>query len=346
LANVPSVRSGVSKRQLPFAFGVLALATVAIAVGWYLVDRPESTGSTGTGSTFVTFSQTSNIVVLELATGRTRLVTHADGRYLAVSSPTWSPGGRRIAFARQTCPHCSFRIAIAALGTSSTDSLRGWRRDANEPTWSPDGRRLVFTTSHDEIRELALFEVREGRGRVLGIHREAGEGGEEDEVESPNHPAFSPDSRTVAFEAETARERTRINLLDLTSGELRELENEADHNASPAFSPTGRQLVFSQTDARFVWDVCTVQLDSGDQVCLTRGPANEVDPSWSPDGRSIIFAGDQADPQHLIRSLYIMRPDGTGLRRITDGFDDGAPAFSPDGTEVAFVRREIHRIRR
>ena len=225
-------------------------------------------------------------------------------------------------------------------------ALRGWRKDANEPTWAPDGERLAFTSSHGEERDLALFEFRAGRGRTLPDHAEAADGGEEKEIEAPNNPAFSPDSRTVAFEAETTRERTRIYLLRLASGDLRELENEADHNAYPAFSPDGRQLVFSQTDSRFAWDLCVVRLDRGEQSCLTRSPANEVQPSWSPDGRSIIFASDRDDPNRAIRSLYVVRPDGSGLRRLTNGFDDGAPAFSPDGSEVAFVRRRIHRVNR
>ena len=341
---------GVSKRQLQFAFGGVALAAVAIGVGTLLVreggepERSAGTGvSPGTGSTFVTVSRSSDIAVLELATGRTRLVTHAGDRYLAVSSPTWSPDGRRIAFAQQTCPHCPFRIAVVAPDERSTKSLRGWRKDANEPTWSPDGGRLVFTTSHEAERELALLDVREGRGRALGIHEDAAGGGE---VESPNHPAFSPGGSTIAFEAGTTRERTRIYLLDLVTGELRRIENKAAGNAFPAFSPTGRQLAFSQTDSRFAWDLCIVRLDGGEQVCLTRGSANEVEPSWSPDGRSIIFASDRADPQRVIRSLYTVRPDGSGLRRLTKGFDAGAPAFSRDGTEVAFVRRRIERFRR
>jgi len=303
-------------------------------------------GSATTAQTFVTVSRSSNVAVLELATGRTRLATHAGGRYLAVASPTWAPDGRRIAFARQTCPHCSFRIALIFLGQGLSQPLPGWRKDVNEPTWSPDGGRLVFTTSDEGKRGLALFDLRHGRGRALVIHADTSGGGGEEEVEAPNHPAFSRDGRTVAFEAEITRERTRIFLLDLASGEASVIKNEAVGNAYPAFSPTGKRLAFSQTDARYAWDVCIVRRDGSDPVCLTRSSANDVEPTWSSDGKSIVFASDRDDPQRLTRSLYVVRPDGSGLRRLTKGFDDGAPTFSPDGTEVAFVRRQILRIRR
>lgn len=341
------MRSGRFKRLTLLALG-LGVVIGALAIGKLVADGAGETsaGSRETGETFVTVSRSSNIAVLELATGRTRLLTHADGRYLAVASPTWSPNGRRIAFARQTCAHCPFRIAVASLGSSSIEPSHGWRKNAIEPTWSPDADRLIVATSEKGDRKLVLFRLRQGRGRALAIHADEADAGEAEEVEAPNHPAFGPDGRTVAFEAEITRERTRIFLFDLVSGDVSKIENEAVGNAFPAFSPTGKRLAFSQSDAQFAWDVCTVRRDGSDQVCLTRGSANDVEPTWSADGRSIVFSSDRADPQRLTRSLYAIRPDGTGLRRLTEGFDDGAPAFSRDGTELAFVRRQIHRIRR
>ena len=342
---------GVSKRLLLVASGAgalvigIALALVVVAAG----GDGSGTPTASTGSVFRTTSRSSDIVVLELATGRIRPVTRRQGRYLAVSSPTWSPDGRRLAFAQQTCPHCPFRIAVVDASGGQARAVTGPRRDVNEPSWSPSGDRLAVTTSEHNERSLALVNLPSGRIQELEPHLEEGsegEEGEEEEIEAPNHPAFSPDGRSIAFDAEASQERTSLRLLDVASGEVQAVESKAHNNGYPTFSPSGRRLAFSRTDAAFRWDLCVAPLDGQDQVCLTRGPANDTEPSWSPKGRSIVFASDREDPTVGLRSLYVVRPDGRGLRRLTTGFDDGAPAFSPDGALVAFVRRQIVEVER
>jgi len=340
------MRAAPSKRLLlVVASGAVVLAAIGVALaGFRGTGEDDATGAT-VSSTFVTASRSSSIVVLDLMTGRTRALVRPAGRYLAVSSPTWSPDGHRIAYAQQACPHCRFRISVVDQAGTLPRVVSDQREDLNEPDWSPQGDTLVVTKAEHTERELGLLVLATGGVQPLEAHGEPAaaeeEEEEEEEVEAPNHPAFSPDGRTVAFEAEVPVERTEIQLLGVTSGELSPVESEADHFAYPVFSPTGRRLAYSRTDPGLTWNICTARLNGRDQVCLTHGPANDTEPTWSPNGRSIVFASDREDPEVGLRSLYTINVDGSGLRRLTNGFDDGAPALSPDGTKVAFVRRQI-----
>jgi Tol biopolymer transport system component len=62
------------------------------------------------------------------------------------------------------------------------------------------------------------------------------------------------------------------------------------------------------------------------------GAAGCCTASWSPDGSTILF--DAHD------RLYLIRPDGTDLRRIElaveGGYSAYEPAWSPDGTRLVF----------
>ena len=58
-----------------------------------------------------------------------------------------------------------------------------------------------------------------------------------------------------------------------------------------------------------------------------------VMPHWSPDGESVVFDGNGGDGWEL----YLIRPDGTGLTRLTknDTVDSNA-TWAPDGRRLAY----------
>jgi TolB protein len=74
--------------------------------------------------------------------------------------------------------------------------------------------------------------------------------------------------------------------------------------------------------------------DGGNERPLVAPADVDYDATWSPDGAAIVFTSER----HGSADLYRVKPDGTGLERLTEApaYDDQA-AFSPDGRQLVFV---------
>ncbi|MCU0844992.1 MAG: hypothetical protein MUC76_08720 [Spirochaetes bacterium] len=73
------------------------------------------------------------------------------------------------------------------------------------------------------------------------------------------------------------------------------------------------------------------------QLTHTAEGINDHQASWSADGASIAFSRDTG-PFH---EIWIMDHDGGEQRRLTTGFFDGYPRFSPDGRYISFSRSTV-----
>ena len=81
-------------------------------------------------------------------------------------------------------------------------------------------------------------------------------------------------------------------------------------------------------------EIYIVRADGTGGRNLTTNPANDWGPDWSSDGQWIVFNSDR-DGGAL--GGYVVRPDGSDLRRLPiDGWVEYA-TFSPDGTRIAFM---------
>src|SRR4051812_23091819 len=118
-------------------------------------------------------------------------------------------------------------------------------------------------------------------------------------------------------------------------------------DAQSAGSPDGRRIAFkSRRNGNN--ELYVMNAAGSDETRLTPAnpnprpvlerPGDERYPSYSPDGSKSVFRGDHDLVDHSgDEELYLMNADGTGIVQLThnDVFDS-APAFSPDGTKLAF----------
>jgi Tol biopolymer transport system component len=104
------------------------------------------------------------------------------------------------------------------------------------------------------------------------------------------------------------------------------------------WSPDGTRIAFDFEDDTGV-HIATMNADGTDRRVLTDAPGVQETPEWSPDGEWITYAEMDASLLPDFRlSIWVIRADGTGARRVTSGGFDVEPVFSPDGTRIAFSR--------
>lgn len=160
-----------------------------------------------------------------------------------------------------------------------------------------------------------------------------------------NSPAWSPDRRWVVFASSRGRRTLVETSLWITAAEPgaepRRLTSEAAVDRDPVWTPDGRAIVFA-SDRGGSFDLWRLELAPGPngwpEVAgapepLTRGPDHELHPSPAPDGRRIAFMQVSRDASRS--SLWLLGPDRTV--QLTQGPADMTPAWSPDGSTIAFA---------
>ncbi len=156
-------------------------------------------------------------------------------------------------------------------------------------------------------------------------------------------PVWSPDGASIVFTSERAgsADLFRVNP---AGGALERLTDDSAYDDQAAFSPDGKQLVFVSTRGGGTADLWLLDVQTKQAKALTSGPGGDFRPSWSPDGIWIAFSSDRDSTlpfaygrwEHLhVVDVYVVRPDGSGLRRITKPGDFcGSPKWLPDGQRL------------
>ena len=117
-------------------------------------------------------------------------------------------------------------------------------------------------------------------------------------------------------------------------------EQHRSGDSGPAWSHDGHRIAFTrQTNENFGLFRLFVMNANGSGVrrMLPDSPFDdERDASWSPKADLVAFKGRA--PNSPVAPLFASASDGSGLRKISpDGWDAQSPAFTPDGSGIAFV---------
>jgi dipeptidyl aminopeptidase/acylaminoacyl peptidase len=194
---------------------------------------------------------------------------------------------------------------------------------------SPDGRLVAFwTIEGDGVSRMHVVGVDGRDERPIAGNLSLGFTNTID--------TWSADSRFIATEAVVPDPSTatdRIVVVDVRTGTARVITRPGLVAQNPLWSPDGQSIAFTAVSAG-IRSLAVIRLDGSDLRTLggtVRGVSGPD--TWSPDGRWIYF-----DANGLIYRTDVSTGRTEWL--FTSDLKSGAPASSPDGSQVAFM---VHR---
>jgi hypothetical protein len=212
------------------------------------------------------------------------------------------------------------RIIRKLITTAVTTELESLQYLHSAGTWDPSGTRFALATVVAGRASLMILGVDDPRATAR--HQVA----QVDEIFSPT---WSPDGRTVAFSA-VKNGFSDLFSLDLASGQVRQLTDDAYADLQPAWSPDGRTIAFT-TDrfttnlSKLTYGYFRIGLIDTQTGAITPAPAiadaNHLDPAWKPGGRALYTIADPGGVRNIYRledgEAHQMTDVVTGVSGVT-----------------------------
>jgi len=245
--------------------------------------------------------------------------------------PAWAPDGSMIAFHRGG-PEAGI-YTVAAIG-GPTRRLTPLDSHIEGLDWSADGRWLVFSSAIDggEYPQVIRLNLETMELKQL-THEEPGYACAVD-------PAFSPDSRFIAFTRSGTAFEQDVFVLPVAGGTLRRLTRSQRQVYGLDWTADGRHIIYAAAP-RADFRLWRVALSDGSISWVPTVAGQILRPSISFAGDRIVYENHSGDDDIWRLSLD---ESGAFHRLIASTRSDFAAQYSPDGKQIAFIStRSGHR---
>lgn len=212
------------------------------------------------------------------------------------------------------------RLAIMDSDGANHRFITTGRSTALTPRYSPNYRSILYLSYTDGNPRIYVYDVASGRQQLITSSK------------NPTFaPRWSPDGKTILYSMAVAG-NTDIYKISVNGGAPVRLTSAPGIDVGGSFSPDGSKIVF-ESDRSGSQQLYIMNIDGSAQRRISFQGGRFATPEWSPRGDLIAFTRMGGGFR-----VGTMRPDGTGMRLLTNSWQDEAPTWAPNGRVIQFFR--------
>ncbi|KAL5993135.1 hypothetical protein ACLOJK_014057 [Asimina triloba] len=251
-------------------------------------------------------------------------------------NPFLSPDGTRIGYHR--CRGGSNASPLLLENVQSPlPGISLFRIDGNSPSFSPDGEHIAYTGSP------GLYVVnRDGSDKQQLLPGMAFTTAWDWKRKGVIYTSLGPTGASESTQVDVVAVNLEKKTADGSGYAYKKLTTGGENNAFPSPSPDGKWVVFrsGRSGYKNLYIMDAIDGEKASIRQLTKGPWTDTMCNWSPDGEWIVFSSNRDNPSNNSFAIYLIRPDGSGLKKAFASGDGGLashPFFSPDSKSFVFT---------